>query len=290
MKKICVYLMVLLMSISLTACSGEAEEESAIGALDGMVEETSEAVEALEEVVETLTEEVVPVVSVGDTEPMAKGLDGLEYFTDRITAMNDYFEVITEDEEDMALLGDSMLMLMLGMKINNVSMDYVMSGGGETWELLDQEMANGRGTYDSTMTKSGDVYTYYYANKWDEGYENVTQMTYDSSERTIDHLFTSTNPNDAKTLMTQFYINQDGTLYISGSDYIANNAQDSQFVIYFDGQEMNYGIHDMGDVSEAVLAINLVETMPEGWGPLLESASFEKVFTYDDNEMTYIHP
>ena len=278
------------MSISLTACSGEAEEESAIGALDGMVEETSEAVEALEEVVETLTEEVVPVVSVGDTEPMAKGLDGLEYFTDRITAMNDYFEVITEDEEDMALLGDSMLMLMLGMKINNVSMDYVMSGGGETWELLDQEMANGRGTYDSTMTKSGDVYTYYYANKWDEGYENVTQMTYDSSERTIDHLFTSTNPNDAKTLMTQFYINQDGTLYISGSDYIANNAQDSQFVIYFDGQEMNYGIHDMGDVSEAVLAINLVETMPEGWGPLLESASFEKVFTYDDNEMTYIHP
>lgn len=287
MKKFSVYLMVLAMCASFTACSGETKDEAVSDDTTSAVQEVSGAVAEIVEVVESLAEEgVVPEVSAVE----AKDLNSLELFSNLIDEMYEYFDEVTENEEDMSLLNDSMMLVMLSMKIHNVTMDYVMSGGGDTWERLDEAMANDRGMSDSVMTKVGDVYTYNYANKWNEGYDNVIHMTYDTQARTIDHLFTSNRPNDFKTLMTQFYIDPEGALYISGSDYINNNATDNQYILYYDGKVLNYGIQDMGDVTEAALANDIVKVLPDSWEALLGTASFEKTFAYDGSEIIYVHP
>lgn len=280
---------ILVLSISLSACGSKAAEEvpTATNIVEPQeAEALSENVTELVEAVEAIAEQSENTMST----PEGKNLDSLSLFIDKIDAMVDYFDEATEDEDDMSYLGDGMLMGMIGMKLNNIELDRALMMAGEEWEKLDDAMPNGNGTSDSVMVKDGDVYTYTYANKWNNGSEDTVAMVFDAAAMTIDHSSASTNPENIKGTQSQFYLDANGGLYISQSEYVANNAANTQYVFYYDGTVLNYGSQVVADADATALAVDLLADQPDGWATMVSGKTFDKTFTFDGTNISYVHP
>ena len=285
MKKILAIMLVI--GLVLSGCS-EAVPDS-----DGMA--TTKESEEKTMADKTKEKEVVTTEKAQETTAkaqvaMAKDFSSFEAVTAYFGDMYDYFDDATEDADDMAILGDGIFIGMTGLKLSSVEMDYAMHMTEDSWEDLDDEMPNGRGSSDSILSREGDLYVYDYTNKWDDGYTDEILMHYDPALRTVDYYGDNNNPNNPSDRHIQILIDDQERLFVTIADFSANNGETDLMAIYCDGQALNYGrVKVKGDVRQE-MSMDLLETAPTGWEELSTFGIFDTILTYDGSELLYTHP
>jgi len=121
---------------------------------------------------------------------------------------------------------------MIGMKLTNVELDYAMHMMKDSWEDLNEEMANNDGTSDSRLSKDGDIYVYDYANKWNAGYTDEIRMIFDPTAMTVDYYGENNNPNNPSDQHIQVLVDDQERLFVTIAEFSSNNGETSLMAIY----------------------------------------------------------
>lgn len=286
MKKLLVIVMI--MGLLLSACSTTPPASEGAGTSKTPADMTTAEVE---EVKTTSAQEAQATTAEATRAqaPITKDFSSYEVVTAYFSDTYDYLDEVTASSDDMALLGDSMFISMLGMTLTNVELDYAMHMMADTWEEIDGEMANGGGVYDSSLSKDGELYIYSYANKWNAGHTDEIHMSYNPLTRMVDYYGDNNNPNNPNDRHIQLMIDEEERFFMTVAEFSGNNGQTTLMVIYCDGTEVCYGRSDVAGDTRTELSMDLLEVQPTSWDELSSFGEFETILTYDGSELQYIY-
>lgn len=282
MRKLVPWMMV--MVLVLVGCGQENPMSESAEVTSKEVVATTKSAEKVTETPETEMTTSLEVSQAGEGD-----FSDFERLTSYMEDTTDYFDELTEDEEDMALLGDSMFISMMGMKFANIELDYAMHMMADTWEEKDQVMANGGGLSDSLLVKDGEIYRYETSNKWEAGYTDTIQMTFDPGLMTMDYYADRNNPNNPSDDHIQVMVDGQEHFYMTVSQFSDNIGETSLMVLYCDGQDLCYGRSQVAGEARVDLSADLLEVKPGDWATLADFGTFETLFVYQGGELTYSH-
>lgn len=272
-KILCIVIVIVFLTGSLIGCSSKNK-------INGNSQD-QKSNEEVEEKEESSEEDNKPIVE-------AKKFDSLIEFDNYLEEMYEYVEKATEGRDDYGLIGDSVTIGSAGMPIAEAIFDYELMGAIDEWEVENEEMFNGEGTYEGFLRKEDYVYKYRLINKWNEGYTETINLVYDTEKNTVDYTYETDKEENAVMVHTQFYVDESRKLFMSSSEYAEYNEGISQFVLYYDGSNVEYAVNYQVESDTPKLLVDIIDSPPSSWKDIKGDKEYTSIFTFDGIDAEYI--
>jgi len=262
--------MAVVMSIALlmTACSPkELNETTRVETTGAQVQQTTASKE-----------------STAPTSESTVGLEGLEVMMNQFSEVLEIINAGESDITDFAYYDDLMVITLLNMPLAEIQLESVMHGLKNTWRSEGLTLPMGDGTYTSQMEESGGIYTFSQKIKYTSGEVTLIDAVFDAKRYVFEYTKSSV---DGETRI-QYGMPASDQFIISYSrgDVLLN--QQDQLLLYAKSEDVHYQRRLEKDKKNAVLAYDLVKSMPSGQEEFFEGFEFGTKMDLVNGKMTFV--